>query len=62
MSRLNIKNKESRFRTILYNHINNNKRGYIILIILFFIGLIAGVFFINNASATRIDEINEYFN
>lgn len=60
MSRL--KGKKSKFGTVLYNHIVNNKRGYLIVTILFFIGLIIGVFFINNAKTTQIDEINNYLN
>lgn len=57
-----LKGKKSKFGTILYNHIVNNKRGYLILTILFFIGLIIGVFFINNAQDTQIEEINNYLN
>lgn len=60
MSRL--KGKKSKFGTILYNHILNNKRGYLIVTILFFIGLIIGVVFINNAKTTQIEEINNYLN
>lgn len=57
-----IKNKKSKFGTIIYNHVNNNKRGYLIVTILFFIGLITGVLFINNTSDTKIQEINTYLN
>lgn len=64
MSRLNINKsrKKSKIGTILSNHISNNKRGYLIVTILFFIGLIIGVFFINNATDTQIEEINTYLN
>ena len=39
MSRLNINRpkKKSKIGIVLYNHINNNKRGYFIISILFFI-------------------------
>jgi len=57
-----VKGKKSKIGTILYNHISNNKRGYLIVTILFFIGLIIGVFFINNAKDTQIAEINTYLN
>ena len=60
MSRL--KRKKSKIGTALYNHIINNKRGYLIVTILFFIGLIIGVFFINNATDAQIEEINQYLN
>lgn len=64
MSRLNINKlkKKSKIGAILYNHINNNKREYFIVSILFFIGLIIGVLFINNIKDTKIDEINLYLN
>lgn len=54
------KRKKSKIGTILYNHIINNKRGYLIVSILFFIGLIIGVLFINNAKEVQINEINNY--
>ena len=59
MSRLK---RKAKLGTILYNHIANNKRGYLIVTILFFIGLIIGVFFINNAKNSQIEEINNYLN
>lgn len=54
--------RKSKIGIILYNHILNNKRGYLIVTILFFIGLIIGVFFINNIENTQIEEINTYLN
>ncbi len=57
-----LKSKRSKFGTILYNHILNNKRGYLIVSILFFIGLMLGVFLINNTANTQIEEINQYLN
>lgn len=60
MSRL--KGKKSKFGIILYNHIINNKREYLVVTILFFIGLMIGVFFINNISNEQIEEINTYLN
>ena len=64
MSRLNINRskRKSKIGIVLYNHILNNKRGYFIISILFFIGLIVGVLFINNMNDTKIEEINNYFN
>lgn len=60
MSRL--KGKKSKIGTILYNHILNNKREYLIVTILFFIGLIISIIFINNASEDIVKEINSYLN
>lgn len=63
MSRLNLnkQKRKSKIGTVLYNHIKNNKRGYFIISILFFIGLIVGVLFINNMNDTKLEEINDYF-
>lgn len=64
MSRLNINKSRNttKLGNVLYNHITNNKRGYFIVSILFFIGIIVGVLFINNISDTKIEEINNYLN
>ena len=63
MSRLNLnkQKRKSKIGTVLYNHIKYNKRGYFIISILFFIGLIIGVLFINNMNDTKLEEINDYF-
>lgn len=53
-------NKKSKFGTTISNHIINNKREYLIITILFFIGLIMSVIFINNANNEKIEETNSY--
>lgn len=62
MFRLNINKPKStsKIGLVLYNHIINNKRGYFIMSILFFIGLLVGVLFINNTSDVKLEEINTY--
>ena len=64
MSRLNVNKskKKSKIVIVLYKHIINNKRGYFIISILFFLGLIVGVLFVNNMNDTKIEEINNYLN
>lgn len=57
-----FKGRKSKFGTILYNHIINNKRGYLVVTILFFVGLMIGVFLINNIEDAQIEEINVYLN
>lgn len=52
--------RKSKIGTVIYNHIINNKREYLVVTILFFIGLIAGVLFINYTSDEQIQEINSY--
>lgn len=61
-NRKNKSKKQSKLGTILINHIINNKRGYLIVGILFFIGLIVGVFFVNSTDDLKLEEINSYFN
>jgi len=60
MSRL--KKKNSKFRTIIYNHIINNKREYLTITILFFVGLIISIILFNNLSEKALGEINTYLN
>lgn len=47
---------------ILLTHINNNKKEYIITLVIFLIGLVVGVFIINNATETQSQEISSYIN
>lgn len=63
MSRLNINKAgpKSKLGNIFYNHIVNNKREYFIVSILFLVGLIIGVLYINNINETKVEEINTYF-
>lgn len=60
--RLNKSTKKSTVGTILTNHIITNKRGYLIVTILFFVGLIIGVFVLDNTDNNKIEEINIYLN
>lgn len=52
--------KESFFKNVIFSHIKNNAKEYIIISILFIIGIIIGVFFINNVSEVEQTEIHEY--
>jgi len=45
---------------IIIQHIKNNLRGYIILSLVFIIGVFLGVMFINSAKDDRKTEISEY--
>lgn len=54
--------QKSKMGTILSNHILNNKRGYFIVTILFFIGIMIGVMFMNHSDSNQIEEISNYFN
>ena len=52
--------KESRLKEIVLTHIENNIKEYLIVGIIFFIGIIIGVIFINNISDNQISEISSY--
>ena len=53
---------KSTIANIIKKHIYDNIREYAIVSILFLIGLILGVIFINNANETQITQITEYLN
>lgn len=54
------KRKNSKVKEILVSYLKNNLREYAIITIIFLIGLVFGVIFINNAKQTQIDEISSY--
>lgn len=54
------KKEKSRIGIIIYNHIINNKRNYIIATILFFMGLIVGIMFVNNTKEEQFIQIDNY--
>lgn len=56
------KKHNSKVGEILLSYIKNNLREYAIIIIIFLIGLIFGVIFVNNAEETQINEISSYIN
>ena len=62
MRKLFRRNRErkSKIGIIITNHIINNKKDYLISILIFLIGLIIGIMFINNIDDDRFAKINEY--
>ena len=54
------KRKESKLKQIMLAHIENNIRNYVIISIIFLIGIVIGVIFINNSSETQSTEIINY--
>lgn len=49
-------------RNKIFEFIKDNIKIYLILIIIFFIGLLFGVLFINNTNETQANQISEYIN
>ncbi len=54
--------KSSRTKEIILSHIQNNIKEYFIATIIFLIGIVIGVIFINNTSETQSSEIISYIN
>lgn len=52
--------KTSRLKEFILTHIENNIKEYLIVTIIFFIGIIIGVIFINNTSENQSLEISNY--
>ncbi len=47
---------------LIQTHINNNLKNYVIVTIIFLVGVILGVLFINNVNKTQSEEISGYIN
>lgn len=52
--------KPSKLKEILYTHLENNIKEYLIVSIIFIIGIVIGVIFINNVSDNQSLEITNY--
>lgn len=49
-------------KEILKDYIVRNKKNFIIIIILFCVGIGIGIFFVNNSNEVQKNELNEYIN
>lgn len=58
--RTKIYKNQNKFIHIISNHIENNLREYLVIGILFLIGLFIGVIFLNNLSVEQSDYISNY--
>ena len=59
---VNNKIKIVNFKNIILQHINNNLKDYIILVLFFIVGIILGVIFINNTNSSQQEQISNYIN
>jgi len=55
-------NRKSKIKSTIIAHIINNKKEYTIMIILFLIGILLGVFIINNTQDEQLKNVNDYIN
>lgn len=51
-----------RIKNAVYQHIINNSKEYILVTLIFVIGIFLGVMFINNTQEVQISEITSYLN
>ena len=54
--------KQLRILKIIKEHVINNKKEYVIIFLIFVIGIFSGVFFINHLQETPKTEITNYLN
>ena len=57
-----MKEKSLKIKEIIIKHILNNKKEYIIVTLLFIIGIFVGVFFVNNLDENSRTGVQEYLN
>jgi stage II sporulation protein M len=60
--RVITKRKNSQIKNIILQYIDENAKIYLILLIIFFIGIVLGIFFVNNTNETQAGQISEYIN
>lgn len=58
--RYRFKSNNSKIKEIVFSHIENNLREYIVFTVIFLIGIVIGVIFINNVSENQGLEITNY--
>lgn len=56
------KRKYSKTKEVLVAHLKNNIKQYSIVLLLFLIGMIFGIIFVNNATQTQIQDVTTYLN
>lgn len=60
MSNVHIRRKNNNLKQMILNHIYENIKYYLIVIVIFVIGITAGIIFINNTNEVQATEIKSY--
>lgn len=55
------KRKNGKIKEILLSYMKNNKKEYLIVTIIFLVGVILGVVFVNKTEQVQLTEISNYF-
>ena len=56
------KSRQLNIKNTIYQHIASNSKEYILVTLIFIIGIFLGVMFINNTQETQMSEITSYLN
>lgn len=56
------RNKRLKIWDTIGNHVANNKKEYILVTLIFLVGVFLGVMFINNSKESQLSEISSYLN
>lgn len=56
------KNKRLNIKSTIYQHITNNSKEYVLVTLIFLVGIFLGVMFINNTQEAQMSEITSYLN
>lgn len=56
------KNKRTKIKDIIWRHIANNSKEYMLVSLVFIVGIFLGVMFINNIQETQMHDITTYLN
>ena len=54
--------RNSRLKELILSHIENNKKLYVVSGVIFLIGIILGIIFINNLTSLQLEELRTYIN
>lgn len=57
-----MKTKEIKIRKTIYSHVINNKKEYIVVALIFIVGIFLGVLFVNNIKDNQKQELASYIN